>query len=60
MEGDYNTVYSFSIYLVLDLNRDTENISLFYIFTGVINEKKRENVFWLFLSILAGISIPSF
>ena len=36
MEGDYNTMYSFIIFLVLDLYRDTENISLFYIFTEVL------------------------
>jgi len=36
MEGNYNSVYAFIIYLVLDLYREIKNISLFYNFTEVL------------------------
>ena len=53
----YSVFLYYTPYLVLDLYREIEKRPLFYNFTEAL--KKMESVFWLLLSILAGISIFS-
>ena len=45
---------------VLDLYRSIEKVPFFLFCKGVINKTKMQSVFWLFLTILARITIPSF